>query len=58
MNVHNYKMYDNSDFNQIYAKYLEKHKTSFGVPDNVPYIDDNEEMYYAFNYDLSKSFKP
>lgn len=58
MNVLNYKLYDNSDFNEDYAKYLEKNKVAFGVPSNSSFVDDNQEMYYAFNADLSRSFKP
>jgi hypothetical protein len=45
MNVLNYKLYDNSDFNENYAAYLTAHQTDFGVPSNVTYVDDNQEMY-------------
>jgi carboxypeptidase C (cathepsin A) len=58
MNVLNYKLYDNSDINENYAKYVEANKGQFGVPANKSYVDDYEEMYYAFNADLSRSFKP
>ena len=58
MNVLNYKLYDNSDFNENFAKYLEANKDQFGVPANKTYVDDYQEMYYAFNADLSRSFKP
>jgi hypothetical protein len=58
MNVLNYKLYDNSDFNEKYYNYLETNKAEFGVPANKTFVDDYQEMYYAFNADLSKSFKP
>ncbi len=58
MNVYNYKYYDNSDFNEKYDKYVEANKAEFGVPANKKFVHSDQEMYYAFNADLSKSFKP
>lgn len=58
MNVLNYKLYDNSDFNEKYDQYLKANKAEFGVPANKTFVDDDQVMYYAFNADLSKSFKP
>ena len=40
MNVLNYKLYDNSDFNEKYSEYLQKNKAVFGVPDSKNYVDD------------------
>jgi cathepsin A (carboxypeptidase C) len=58
MNVLNYKLYDNGDFNEDYYKYLEANKGEFGVPSTKTFVDDYPEMYLAFNADLSRSFKP
>ncbi len=59
MNVLNYKLYDNGDFHEKkYDKYLEANKAEFGVPAKKTFVDDDQVMYYAFNADLSKSFKP
>jgi carboxypeptidase C (cathepsin A) len=57
MNVLNYKQYDAGNINPEYAAYLQSNKKSFGVPDWVNYVADNQKMYYDFNVDLASSTK-
>lgn len=57
MNVLNYKQYDEGNINPDYDKFLEANKLSFGVDASVKFVSDNQEMYYAFCDDLSRSFK-
>ena len=57
MNVLNYRQYDAGNINPDYAAFLQANKKTFGVPDWLNYVDDNQEMYYAFNADLASSFR-
>lgn len=57
MNVLNYQQYDAGNINPDYSVYLQKNKKSFGVPDWLSYVDNNQQMYYDFNADLSSSYK-
>lgn len=57
MNVLNYKQYDEGNINPEYQYYLQEKKKSFGVPDWLNYVDDNQQMYEDFAADISTSFK-
>lgn len=57
MNVLNYKQYDDGNINDFYGVFLENNKAVFGVPTSVHFVDDYQDMYYAFNADLASSFK-
>lgn len=57
MNVLNYKQYDDGNINVDYQYYLQEKKSSFGVPNWVNYVDDNQQMYEDFAADISTSFK-
>lgn len=56
LNLMNYKKYTQDNINDNYWKFLQENKKSFGVPDDVNYIDDGEFMYKAFGRDISMSF--
>ena len=57
MNVLNFRQYDAGNINPDYKYYLQAKKKNFGVPDWLDYVDNNQQMYYDFNYDLSSSYK-
>ncbi len=57
MNVLNYKQYDEGNINGDYQYFVQDNKKSFGVPDWVNYVDDNQQMYEDFAADISMSFK-
>jgi len=57
MNVLNYQQYDQGNINPDYKYFLQNNKKSFGVPDWLNYVDNNEQMYYDFNADLASSYK-
>jgi hypothetical protein len=52
----NFRKYQQDNINPDYWKFLNNNKKSFGVPDDVNYIEDGDAMYNAFSRDISMSF--
>jgi hypothetical protein len=56
VNLMNFRKYQQDNINPDYWKFLNDNKKSFGVPDDVNYIEDGDFMYNAFSRDISMSF--
>jgi hypothetical protein len=54
MSKYNVKDFEPSD--DSFGEYLEKNKASFGVRQNVSFVMGNDELYTAFDGDVTVSY--